>query len=48
MLNANVIGISCFLDEFCKYFETELQKRAISTSGNGIGTVQDACLTVKS
>lgn len=33
MMTANIIEIFCFLDEFCKYFETELKKRAISTSG---------------
>ena len=33
MTTANVIEIFCFLDEFCKYFEPELQKRTISVSG---------------
>ena len=33
MTTANIIEIFCFLDEFCKYFEPELKKRAISTSG---------------
>ena len=33
MTAANIIEIFCFLDEFCKYFEPELKKRAISTSG---------------
>ena len=32
MTTANIIEIFCFLDEFCKYFEPELKKRAISTS----------------
>ena len=32
MTAANIIEIFCFLDEFCKYFEPELKKRAISTS----------------
>ena len=31
MTTANIIEIFCFLDEFCKYFEPELKKRAIST-----------------
>ena len=33
MTTASIIEIFCFLDEFCKYFEPELKKRAISTSG---------------
>ena len=33
MTTANIIEIFCFLDEFCKYFEPELRKRAISNSG---------------
>ena len=33
MTIANVIEIFCFLDEFCKYFEPELKKRTLSTSG---------------
>lgn len=33
MTTANVIEISCFLDKFCKYFEPELKKRTLSTSG---------------
>ena len=33
MTTANVIEIFCFLDEFCKFFEPELKKRTISTSG---------------
>ena len=33
MTTANVIEIFCFLDEFCKYFEPELKKRTLSTSG---------------
>ena len=33
MTAANIIEFFCFLDEFCKYFEPELKKRAISTSG---------------
>ena len=33
MTAANIIEIFCFLDEFCKYFEPELKKLAISTSG---------------
>ena len=33
MTTANIIEIFCFLDEFCKYFEPELKKRAISASG---------------
>ena len=32
MTTANIIEIFCFLDEFCKYFEPELKKRAMSTS----------------
>ena len=32
MTTANVIEIFCFLDEFCKYFEPELKKRALSAS----------------
>ena len=31
MTTSNIIEIFCFLDEFCKYFEPELKKRAIST-----------------
>lgn len=33
MTTAKVIEIFCFLDEFCKYFEPELQKRTIPVSG---------------
>ena len=46
MTTANIIEIFCFLDEFCKYFEPELKKRAISTSGkqhrNRPGRISDS------
>jgi len=46
MTTANIIEIFCFLDEFCKYFEPELKKRAISTSGklhrNRTGRMSDS------
>lgn len=46
MTTANIIEIFCFLDEFCKYFEPELKKRAISTSGklhrNRLGRMSDS------
>ena len=33
MMTANIIEIFCILDEFCKYFEPELQKHTLSVSG---------------
>ena len=33
MTTANIIEIFCILDEFCKYFEPELQKHTLSVSG---------------
>lgn len=32
MNNASLVEIFCILDEFCKYLETELKKRAIESN----------------
>ena len=48
MTTANLIEISCILNEFHKYFDPELKKILLKYPASVIATVLHVCLTAKS